>query len=176
MEKKKYLKSYWNNIPALLTIVLLSSCMNPQTMYEDQELSTSIHSPFVAMKVEYEKQIYCAVLEEAELFIFPSSAIGKGKYRKDIFPILRQDTITIDYTTYKEICKRNGLFIPVHSIDSIYNGNANNLLSAYFDKCGNLLSGKLSDIEEKYIIYLLFQHSIYLMTDCETGYKYIINY
>ena len=29
--------------------------------------------------------------------------------------------------------------------------------------------------EEKYLIYLLFHHGVYLNTDCETGVLYILN-
>ena len=59
--------------------------------------------------------------------------------------------------------------------DSVYyKGKVENLISLLFNEKG-VLSVGLSYPEEKYLIYLLFHHGVYLNTDCETGVLYILN-
>lgn len=102
------------------------------------------------------------------------SELADKKYRYELFPILLGRTLDIDSITFHSLEEMNYWVKPQSYIDSIYNRKIENLLSNFFNKKG-VLSAHLSYPEEKYLIYLLFQHGIYLNTDCETGMLYILN-
>lgn len=168
---------YWNRYVWLsLFLASLSMCTIKENSIEsfegqpfETELSTSPN--FVGLKIEYANRYYYAVIPESDLSIFIPQGKIKSK-RKDLFPILRRDTFAINQELYERFSINKSLCQSIESIDSIYGGDINNILKAFFTKEG-LLKAPLSYKEELYTIYLLFMNRIYVQRDCETGYYYI---
>lgn len=173
---KKYLKNYWNNILFLLsTGFLFTMCTYKANKgYKDMLIDSTELSPFVAINIEYKDSIYRVVPREGDMYLFSNNEITNKKYRYELFPIILDKVLNIDSITFYSLKEMDCMVIPQLHIDSLYNGRIENLISSFFNDKG-ILSTTLSRSEEKYLIYLLFKHGIYLNTDCETGALFIVN-
>ncbi|WP_418699013.1 hypothetical protein [Bacteroides sp.] len=174
--KGKYLRSCWNKIILILSITLLFvMCVHKTNeRYEDMLVDSTWQSPFVAMNIEYKDSVYSIVPREGDMYLFQNNGLADKKYRHELFPIILEQTLSIDSITFCSLKEMDCMVTSQSYIDSIYEGKVENLLSLLFNKRG-VLSVSLSYPEEKYLIYLLFQHGVYLNTDCETGTFYILN-
>lgn len=172
--ERKYHKSYWNKTILILSLGILFVMCKHKTneKYDNMIIDSTWQSPYVAMNIRYKDSIYSIVPREGDMYLF--SELADKKYRYELFPILLGRTLDIDSITFHSLEEMNYWVKPQSYIDSIYNRKIENLLSNFFNKKG-VLSAHLSYPEEKYLIYLLFQHGIYLNTDCETGMLYILN-
>lgn len=142
--------------------------------YEDMFVDSTWQSPFVAMNIEYKDSVYSIVPREGDMYLFLNDGVANKKYRYELFPILLEQTLGIDSITFCSLKEMDCMVTPQPDIDSIYKGKVENLISLLFNEKG-VLSVGLSYPEEKYLIYLLFHHGVYLNTDCETGVLYILN-
>ena len=132
-----------------------------------------IHCPFVAMNIIHKDSIYKIVAEESDIPIFTVE-----KRRNKLYPIFRNDTIQMDDLSFNLLQQRCQFVVPQTRIDSICNGNEKDLLNVLFTKYKDdyVLEESFSQSELTYLIYVLFQHQIYLMTDCESGYLFVVNH
>ena len=170
----KYPKNCWNKIILMLGINLLFvMCVHKTSeRYEDMFVDSTWQSPFVAMNIEYKDSVYSIVPREGDMYLFLNDGVANKKYRYELFPILLEQTLGIDSITFCSLKEMDCMVTPQPYIDSIYKGKVENLISLLFNEKG-VLSVGLSYPEEKYLIYLLFHHGVYLNTDCETGVLYI---
>lgn len=179
MVKRKFLKDCFIKSPFFIVIVFsFTMCMNRKQndCYESRMIDSSfLHAPFVAMNVLYQNDVYRIVIEENSIDLLVKTILSGKKYRYELYPIFRNDTLEVDRIVFDEL-KENGYIVTAQSdIDSIYCGKVENLLTSFFNKNGVLIDS-LPDMEETYLIYLLFQHKVYLSMDCETGLLYVIDY
>ena len=84
----------------------------------------------------------------------------------------------MDDHSFNLLQQRCQFVIPQTWIDSICNRNEKDLLNILFTKYEDkyVLEESFSQAELTYLIYILFQHQIYLMTDCETGELFVVNH
>jgi len=163
-------------IAALLVLALAASTeglkdsRTPQVEYEKDTICWGWHTPFLPLKVEYEDSVHHVLLRENELHLFPR--LKEMKYRDRIFEAIRTP-IRIDSTQWSAVKSLWNPFItPQPRIDSLYGGDARNLLPLLELRADGTYG--FDDEEGNYLIYLLFQHRIYLNTDCETGCYYVV--
>lgn len=181
MELLRYQTNICINIICLLLFVfLLANCAGNTKYinYENDSINVDlIQTPFIAMNIAYKDSVYKIVMEEANILEFNIPEFVDKRRRNELYPILRNDTIQINDYYFKLLQENCQFVIPQIHIDSICNENENDLLNAFFTKYGKLYFFKksFSQMEQNYLIYVLFQHRIYLMTDCETGYIFVIN-
>ena len=178
MVTKRYLKSYCIKDVFLIIIAFsFVGCMNrnQDERYDDNTIDTSFfHTPFVAINVSYKNNIHRMVMEENLINSLPKERLSGKMYRSELYPIFRNDTLVIDSITFNKFIDNGCLVVTQKSVDSVCCGEIKNILSSFFDENG-ILVDSLSEKEQSYIIYLLFQHKVYLKTDCETGLLHIIN-
>lgn len=179
MVKRKFLKDCCIKGNIFIIIVLsFTMCVNRKqsNQYENKMIDSSfLHTPFVAINVLYNHDVYRILIEESSINILPESILLGKKSRNELYPMFRNDTLDIDSIIFDKLKKSGNLVMAQTSIDSVYSGKVKNILSTFFNKNG-VLTDSLSDKEQVYIVYLLFKHKIYVKTDCETGLLYIINY
>jgi len=143
--------------------------------YDNSMIDSSFfHTPFVAINVSYKHNVYRIVIEENSINLLPKEMLSDKVYRHELYPIFRNDTLVIDSITLGKLTEKGHLVVTQTRVDSVYCGKARNILSYFFGPNGVLVDS-LSEKEQFYIIYLLFQHKVYLKTDCETGLLHIIN-
>lgn len=173
MEKRYLNICYWiiSLIVIMIMIIPFEACNNNSKSieYRNDSIWTGLHAPFLPLMVDYQDSIYHVLTRENELYIFPY--LWDMKYRNKIYEAIKHP-IKVDSSQWKYIVsKENRFIIKQPEIDSIYNGNIDNILSLL----GTIEEGiyNFNDEERNYLIYLLFQHQIYLNTNCETG-MYVI--
>lgn len=177
MEIMLYRKSICINIVLLLLLACcLANCKDSQkhSCFENRNIVTDlIHCPFIAMNIIHKDSIYKIVTEESDIPIFTTE-----KRRSKLYPIFRNDTIQIDDYTFNLLQERCQFVVPQTRIDFICSGNGKDLLKTLFTKYGDeyVLEESFSQAELAYLIYVSFQHQIYLMTDCETGDLFVVNH
>lgn len=168
MEGKKYLQNIWSRI--LMLGVLLACfavvCIHKGLDRQNQEelpvgqLLNSNRPPFVVVSANYHDTVYRIVVREEINYL-------KEKYQKTFECALNENGIlNIDSATYSLL--ETKIVRPQYRIDSVYNGEVENLISAFFNEQG-AISVFLSDEEIKYLIDILFQNDILVNVDCETG-------
>lgn len=171
MEKKYQNICYWmiSLLVLMVMIIPVKKCNNsPKSIeYKNDSIWIGLHAPFLPLIVDYQDSIYDVLIRENELHIFPD--LWEMKFRHKIFEAIKYP-IKIDSSQWEFIVNKQNRFIMKQKrVDSIYSGNIDNILL--------LLDSpqiyNFDDLERNYLIYLLFQHQIYLNTDCETG-MYII--
>ena len=160
----------------LLFAFCLANCKeNPKgSDFENSNIVVDlIHSPFIAMNIIHKDSIYKIVTEESDIPVFTTE-----KRRNKLYPIFRNDTIQMDDHSFNLLQQRCQFVIPQTWIDSICNRNEKDLLNILFTKYEDkyVLEESFSQAELTYLIYILFQHQIYLMTDCETGELFVVNH
>ncbi len=160
----------------LLFAFCLANCKeNPKgSDFENSNIVVDlIHCPFIAMNIVHKDSIYKIGTEESDIPLFTTE-----KRRNKLYPIFRKDTIQMDDHSFDLLQQRCQFVIPQTRIDSICNRNKGNLLNVLFTKYENhyFLEESFSQAELAYLIYVLFQHQIYLMTDCETGELFVVNH
>ena len=160
----------------LLFAFCLANCKeNPKgSDFENSNIVVDlIHSPFIAMNIIHKDSIYKIVTEESDIPVFTTE-----KRRNKLYPIFRNDTIQMDDHSFNLLQQRCQFVIPQTWIDSICNRNEKDLLNILFTKYEDkyVLEESFSQAELTYLIYRLFQHQIYLMTDCETGELFVVNH
>lgn len=112
------------------------------------------------MNVSYHDTVYRVVVREEISYL-------KKKYQKAFERALNEnDTLSIDSITYSLL--ETKIVKPQYQIDSVYNGEMKNLVSAFFNEQG-AVSDSLSNEEIKYLIDILFQNNVPMNVDCETG-------
>lgn len=172
-----YQKNIYINILFLLLLAFCLTNCKDNRKYSDFEnrniVVNLIHCPFIAMNIVHKDCVYKVVAEESDIPLFTTE-----KRRNKLYPIFRKDTIQMDDHSFDLLQQRCQFVIPQTRIDSICNRNKGNLLNVLFTKCENhyFLEKSFSQAELAYLIYVLFQHQIYLMTDCESGYLFVINH
>ncbi len=177
MEIMLYRKNICINVIFLLLLVLcLANCKDNRKCsdFENSNIVIDlIHCPFVAMNIIHKDSIYKIVAEESDIPIFTVE-----KRRNKLYPIFRNDTIQMDDLSFNLLQQRCQFVVPQTRIDSICNGNEKDLLNVLFTKYKDdyVLEESFSQSELTYLIYVLFQHQIYLMTDCESGYLFVVNH
>lgn len=174
MQTRKYQKSYWIKLILLfVTTLFLTSCIYNNTKYKKIVSDTTNQSIFLAMDVKYQDSIYRIVLRNGELYSILQNKLSEKIYKNRILEILEKKHIlevdSIEFTKLK-----NYTIAPQQCIDSIYRKGVTELISSFFNENGALTS-PISDVEEKYIINLLFLNYIFSNIDCETGTLYIEN-
>ena len=179
MAIKRYLKNYCIKSAFLIIIIFaITMCINNKqsNQYEDSTIETSfLHTPFVAINVSYKHTVYRMVIEESSIDLLPQEMLSNKIYRYELYPIFRNDTLVVDSVTFDKLRAERGSLVEAQaSVDSVYGGKVENILSSFFSK-NKVLVDTLSEEEQIYIIYLLFQHRVYLKADCETGLLHIIN-
>lgn len=173
MEKRYQNICYWmiSMFVLIVMIIPFKTCNNnPKPIeYINDSIWTGFHAPFLPLMVDYQDSIYDVLIRENELYIFPH--LWEMKFRYKIYEVIKHP-LKIDSLQWEYIIKKQNRFIMKQkSIDSIYSGNINNILLLLdTNKDGRY---NFDDKERNYLIYLLFQHQIYLSTNCETG-MYII--
>lgn len=177
MVERKFLRNYCIRLMFCIAIVLLFvMCSHEEKhtkTYEEEMFDTiSFHKPFVGMNILFKDSVYTVVIDEGAIRWLPK-VISNKKYRREIYPILKNDTLKIDSASFSKIKNEGVLVIPQLHVDTIYSGRIDNLLS-FFNKKGVFI-GHLSNVEQAYVIYLLFQCGIYVGIDCETGLLHIVN-
>lgn len=172
-----YHKNIYINILFLLLLAFCLTNCKDNRKYSDFEnrniVVNLIHCPFIAMNIVHKDCVYKVVAEESDIPLFTTE-----KRRNKLYPIFRKDTIQMDDHSFDLLQQRCQFVIPQTRIDSICNRNKGNLLNVLFTKYENhyFLEKSFSQAELAYLIYVLFQHQIYLMTDCETGYSFVVNH
>ena len=137
--------------------------LQKEQLFEEQfkQLSKTSNRPsFIVINVSYRDTVYRVVAREEISYL-------KEKYQKAFEDALDEnDTLNIDSVTYSLL--KTKTVKPQYRIDSVYNGEMKNLVSAFFNEQG-AISGSLSDEEIKYLIDILFQNNVSMNVDCETG-------
>lgn len=174
MEGKKYLKNIWSRVFLILGILLvcfvvmriykgMNKQLQEEQLFEERfkQLSKASNRPsFIVINVSYCDTVYRVVVREEISYL-------KEKYQKAFEHALDEnDTLNIDSVTYSLLEAKT--VKPQYWIDSIYNGEKKNLVSAFFNEQG-AISGSLSDEEVKYLIDIFFQNNVLINVDCETG-------
>lgn len=180
MVVKRYLKNYCIKSAFLIVIIFaFIMCVNnnkQSNQYEDGTIENSfLHTPFVAINVSYKHNVYRMVIEESSIDLLPQEMLSDKIYRYELYPMLRNDTLVVDSAAFNKLRMGRGSLVETQvSVDSVYGGKVENILSSFFSK-NKVLVDTLSEEEQIYIIYLLFQHGVYLKVDCETGLLHIVN-
>jgi len=174
MEGKKYLKNIWSRVFFILGILLVyfvvmhiyknvNNQLQEEQLFEEQFKQLSAASnrlSFIVMNVSYHDTVYRVVVREEISYL-------KKKYQKVFERALNEnDTLSIDSITYSLL--ETKIVKPQYQIDSVYNGEMKNLVSAFFNEQG-AVSDSLSNEEIKYLIDILFQNNVPMNVDCETG-------
>lgn len=173
MEKRYRNICYWtiNFIVLMIMVTPFEACIyNSKSIeYENDSIWTGLHAPYLPLMVDYQDSIYHVLARENELYIFPY--LWDMKYRHKIYEAIKHP-IKIDSIQWEYFVNRENRFIiKQQRIDSIYNGNIKNILPLLNTNTEGIYS--FDDKERNYLIYLLFQHQIYLNTNCETGMYFI---
>ena len=178
----QFLKNIYIKILVSLIVPysLIACCRTSiHTEFENDSINTRlIHTPFVAANIVNKDSVCKIVVEESDIPIFTDE-----KRRQVLYPMLKNDTIKINDSAFNLLKKKCAFVVPQVRIDSLFNNaNTNHLLDILFEyyvhKYGRhyILKHSYSEEELDYLIYKLFQHHIYLMTDCESGDLFIVNY
>lgn len=166
MEKKKYLKRYWNKILMITGIM----CFLVACMYVDKKPQNGFvgnnNGPYKVISVKYRDSIYRMVLRNNDVIL-------EKKYPKDYIQVLK-DSGVLDIDSMIFLKLRTAIVTPQSRIDSIYKGKVDILLSHFFDDSG-FIALELSYDEEKYLIDILYRNKILVNVACESGYLYIDN-
>lgn len=180
MEARIYHKNYWNNSILLWLLGLLVSCVQNKITYDELPIDKgSTNIPYVKMKIEFQDSVYNAIVEEqfahSTYSRFSQSCDSKKiTTKKDLYRVLENENLKIDLKTFQLLRDTIGAFVtPQHRIDSIYNRDMTSLFNLYGSVM--FLNNSLSYDEEKYLISLLFENGIYVVSDCETGYLFLAN-
>ena len=164
----KYPKNIWTKVLILAVIILTLFVYIDIKVREKEKLIMEkfytqycMDYSFAVLNVQYQDSIFRVVVKD-ELYYL------KEKYHDKLQNALtKNDVLSIDSITYSELKSKRVMKSP--KIDSLFNGNVDNLLSSCFNKF-ETLSISLSDQELYYLIDILYQNNILLGIDCETGY------
>ena len=167
MVKLKYPKNIWTKVLILVVLILIFLVHIDIKLREEDNLNMEkfyiqycIDYPFAVLNIQYQDSIFRVVVKD-EVYSL------KEKYQDKLQNALtKNDVLSIDSITYSELKSKRVMKSP--KIDSLFNGNVDNLLSSCFNKF-ETLSISLSDQELYYLIDILYQNNIILGIDCETG-------
>ena len=167
MVKLKYPKNIWTKVLILVVLILIFLVHIDIKLREEDNLNMEkfyiqycIDYPFAVLNIQYQDSIFRVVVKD-EVYSL------KEKYQDKLQNALtKNDVLSIDSITYSELKSKRVMKSP--KIDSLFNGNVDNLLSSCFNKF-ETLSISLSNQELYYLIDILYQNNIILGIDCETG-------
>ena len=167
MVKLKYPKNIWTKVLILVVLILIFLVHIDIKLREEENLNMEkfyiqycIDYPFAVLNIQYQDSIFRVVVKD-EVYSL------KEKYQDKLQNALtKNDVLSIDSIMYSELKSKRVMKSP--KIDSLFNGNVDNLLSSCFNKF-ETLSISLSDQELYYLIDILYQNNIILGIDCETG-------
>ena len=131
------------------------------------------YSYYVSLNIAYDKHIIRIVIENADLFYIlkkEQEGFTQSKYERKVTKVLNQNIpLIVDKNTFFLLEKYQ--VIPTEKIDKLKKKGINNIRTSLFNKYG-ALTAPLSEMDEKYVIDILFQNKIFTLIDCETGYIY----
>jgi len=156
--------------PVIIFFILFLSCNNYKKVFKD----FGLHSYYLAINVEYNKQVMPIVIENAEFYsLIKDDSLSEKEY-VDMLGNLLSQMNSFEINRKMLYDKLEAYRVDIHGslIKEYADKKGDDLITIFFNEDG-VQSEKLSNEEKKVIIHLLFKKNIFVKIDDETGFIYI---
>lgn len=159
MVNKKYLNAIFGSVLIFcIGIMFFWGCTQKEKIsYEEDNIFATGGMPFKVCNVMYHDTIYQVLTE----FVWNPKGLGLRSVKKT-------EVITVDSLTFVKL--KEGIVRPQRHMDLILMKDTQTLLGLFFNEHTALDKLRLSDDEEKYLIYTLLCRGVVIYKNCESGY------